>query len=132
MTLNEVYHLLEKRGICIVDFIGEQTPSLSVEGYIGIDIGKLSTMAEEKTCLMHEGGHCMTGSFYNIMSSLDIRGKHELAADKWAVKKLIPKNELEAAFIKGYTEPWQLAEHFEVTQAMIQRAYYIYYQLESK
>ncbi len=129
VTLNEVYQAVESHGIKILDFSTEEAPSLSVDGYIGIDVDKFATTAEEKVCLAHEAGHCETGSFYNIESSLDVRGKHELNADKWAVKKLIPKDELEKGFRDGDTEIWQIAERFDVTEDFVRKALYIHYSL---
>ncbi|MCD8322375.1 MAG: hypothetical protein LUC89_05765 [Oscillospiraceae bacterium] len=64
----------------------------------------------------------MTESFYNCYSSYDLRQRHENRADKWAIKKLIPKDELEEIVAEGVTEPWELAEHFGVTEDFIRKA----------
>lgn len=64
--------------------------------YIALDEQSLESTAEARCRLAHEAGHCITGSFYNLYAPLDRRSKHERQADKWAVKKLIPKVELEA------------------------------------
>ncbi len=42
------------------------------------------------------------------------------------MQELVPYNELTAAIDKGYTERWQLAELFGVTEEFINRAVYIY------
>ena len=39
---------------------------------------------------------------------------------------LIPADELKDAFIHGITEPWELAEYFNVTEDYIQKAYRYY------
>lgn len=77
---------------------------------------------EEKTALFHELGHCETGSFYNQFSPFEVQQKHETRADKWAIKKLIPKDELDEAVAAGYTQPWELAEYFDVTEEFIKKA----------
>lgn len=98
--------------------------------YIGIDPLEIKNTAELNTHIAHELGHCMTQSFYNIYSPFDIRQKHELTADKWAVKKLIPKDKLLDAMKMGYTQLWQIAEFFDVTEAFVKRAFYIYFELQ--
>lgn len=100
--------------------------SLSMNGncYIGID--KDCIGSEELARTAHELGHCETGAFYNRYSKHNVISKLEYKADKWAVQELVPYDELREAFEKGYTEKWQLAELFGVTEQLIERAVYIY------
>lgn len=98
----------------------------SPDGYVGIDVLKLNSYSEEKVCLAHELGHCITGSFYNIYSDLDIRQKHENTADKWAIKKLVPLDELREAINNGIDKTWELAEYFRVTEEFIEKAIFYY------
>jgi hypothetical protein len=104
--------------------------SLSTEvfekGFVALDYSLLFNHAEENTHLAHELGHCATGSFYKPYSKLDIRGRHEYRANKWAVHKLIPFAELQRAFSEGVVERWELAERFAVTEDFIETAVQIY------
>ena len=90
--------------------------------YIGLNPLMIDTTAEEKVLLAHELGHCMTGAFYNQYSKLDIREKHERRADKWAIKKLIPVDELKRAVKSGRESRYELAEYFNVTEDFMQKA----------
>ena len=83
-------------------------------------LSKWSTTA--KVHLAHEIGHCVCGAFYNPYSSFDIRQKHEHRADKWAIKKLIPVDELDEAVAAGHTELWDLADYFGVTEEFMKKA----------
>ncbi len=125
MELENLYDYACTRGINIdcYDFLCIPSVSLcSGEGYfIGINPFKLNSHSEEKVKLAHELGHCVTGSFYNRYSALDIRSKHERRADKWAIKKLIPINELKKA-CKICTNRYELSEHFGVTEDFMQKA----------
>lgn len=94
--------------------------------YIGINPLKLESRADELVALAHELGHCETGSFYNKYALLDIRAKHERRADKWAIKKLVPRDELINALSKGYIEIYELAEYFEVTEDFMRKALEFY------
>lgn len=127
MELLELYQLADAEHIPIYSFDLPQTQSLSLMNNDGscavaIDPFGLNSTKDEKIRLAHELGHCVTGSFYNRYSDFDIKAKSEYKADKWAIKKLIPKDELQAAFEQGYTEPWDLAEYFNVTEEFISKA----------
>lgn len=104
--------------------------SLSTEvfekGFVALDYSLLFNRAEENTHLAHELGHCVTGSFYNPYSKLDIRGRHEYRANKWAVHKLLPLAELQRAFSEGVMERWALAERFDVTEEFVETAVQVY------
>ena len=90
--------------------------------FIGMDLDLLFDNPRRRVHLAHELGHCKTGSFYNRWSAHDVRQKHESRADKWAIEKLIPENELNAAVARGCTAPWELAEYFGVTEAFVKKA----------
>lgn len=81
---------------------------------------------EDVVAIFHEIGHCETASFYNQYTSREIFQKHENRADRWAIKKLIPKDELDVAVSNGLTEPWQLADYFNVTEDFMKKAMCLY------
>ena len=83
---------------------------------IGIDPKQINSSADECVKLAHDIGHCVTDSFYNRYSPIDLRSKREYKADTWAIKKLIPFKKLKAIMMKGYEQPWELAEYFNVTE----------------
>ena len=89
--------------------------------YIGIS-EEIRETAELNVHLAHELGHCLTGSVYNMYAPLDNRAKHELRADRWAIKKLVPPAKLRTAIKKGIREVWELAEYFQVTEDYIIKA----------
>lgn len=131
MELLELYQLADENNISVYSFDLPQTLSMSVRETdgscaIAIDPFGLDSTKDEMIRLAHELGHCVTGSFYNRYSDLDIREKSEFSADKWAIKKLIPKDELQIAFKQGYTEPWDLAEYFNVTEEFVIKAFNYY------
>ena len=114
-----LYDLAEQEGIT-VDSLGlPKTESMSYMDsaggcHVGIDPAFIHTKNDELLKLSHELGHCMTGSFYNIYATCDIRGKHENRANRWVYRKLIPIDQLVLAVLNGYTEAWELAEYFSV------------------
>lgn len=134
--LLEVYRELHNNGVFLFEqplqFSNEETAAATVEcdGVFGIfvDASKLSTYAEEAVTVSHEAGHCMTGSTHKLNSPYDLIERHENRADRWAIEKLVPEDELVAATDFGYTEIWQLADYFNVTEDFMKKAvcYYTY------
>ncbi len=132
-SLHEIYHIADQKNIVVDCFALSSRESLSIMDedsacYIAIDPAKITSEADERTKISHELGHCITGAFYNQYSNYDCRQRHENRADKWAAKKLIPVDELDAAVANGYTELWELAEHFGVTEQFMRKAvcYYVH------
>ena len=126
-SLDGLYDLAENENIEVLAFSLPATGSVSMmwqngKCYIGIDPFCLETTSDECVRLAHELGHRVTGSFYNIHAACDVRAKHEYAADKWAIKKLVPEDELEEAVKHGFTESWELSEYFDVTVPFMQKA----------
>lgn len=128
MTNNplDLYAYAERRNIDVDWIPMRRATSLSVplgDGYaIALDPWKLGTLAQETVCLAHELGHCETGSFYNRYAALDVRQQHENRADKWAIRRLVPENALDAAMADGCDTIPALADRFDVTEAFMRKA----------
>lgn len=126
-TLKEFYRIADQQNITVDLFPLGKREALSVmeltgECYIAIDPKKLTGEADERNKLAHELGHCCTGAFYNRYSGYDCRQRQENRADKWAIRQLIPADDLDDAIALGCTEIWELAEHFQVSEAFIRKA----------
>ena len=130
MTLTNLYDIATRDNISVYSYDLGVYESLSLTDnnkcYIAIDPFKLKSEEEELVKLAHELGHCETGAFYNQYALCDIRAKHERRADNWAIKKLVPKNELIEA-CKYCTNRWELSQYFGVTEDFMQKAldYYL-------
>ena len=129
--LVELYDLAEAHGTKVYWFDLAAAESLSMplsDGTCAIAMNpwQLPTVAAEKIKLAHELGHCETGSFYNRWAALDLRQKHEYRANKWAIKKLLPEEELYRAYHEGYREPWDLAEYFDLPEEFVRQAMEFY------
>lgn len=125
--LLELYRMASEYGVTVDCFELGKREALSFmdtdgECYIAIDPFRLQSPQDERMKLAHEMGHCCTGSFYNQYATCDVRQKHENCANKWAIKKLIPAEDLDDAVANGYTDISSLAEYFEVTEDFMRMA----------
>ncbi|NLL92295.1 MAG: ImmA/IrrE family metallo-endopeptidase [Ruminococcaceae bacterium] len=126
--MDNLFEVAELNGIEVTYFNtpenGAQSATLNGNCYIALDYGLMWQRVNERVHLAHELGHCLTGSFYNIFSPFDLRSRHERRADKWAIKKLVPENELKE--LLSYMDKWEVAEHFEVTIDFLEKAIAFY------
>ena len=127
MTLAELYRHAEEQNIVVCRYKMAKAESVSMplsDGTcaIAIDPTKLTGTADETWKLAHELGHCETGSFYCRHTPFDERGRHERRAERWAIRKLLPFDDLNDAVSRGIREAWELAEHFELPEALIREA----------
>lgn len=129
--LTDIYRWFEKEGILLFDrqlpFSNEQSKAVTIQlrsgGSTGVfvDHGRIDTSAEEAVTLLHEGGHCATGTTHSLASPFDLIEKHEYKADKWAVQDAVSQEELNAARRAGYREIHELADYFNLTEPFMQK-----------
>ncbi|MDF2857248.1 MAG: hypothetical protein K0Q87_3099 [Neobacillus sp.] len=60
-------------------------------------------------------GYYIPREFYNYSDRLHI-SKIEYKAMRWAAEYLVPENDLLDVIGSGLYEPWELAEHFNITE----------------
>ena len=133
VTYSELCDIAESSDILMLSGKLHNAPSMAIcddgDCTIIFDYSKIDNTESRMVCTAHEIGHCETGSFYTP-KSLELRERMEYRANKWAIKKLIPKNELEQAIKEGNEEIWQLAEYFDITEDMVRFAYWVYFDIE--
>ena len=128
--LFQLYESMYQDGIKLFDYrlIEDKAATIKLYGKYAVflDTCKIDSIADEICTMAHEYGHCKTGSTHSVYSPFDLVCKHEYKADKWAVHEYIKFEEYQQAIQDGYTEVWQLADRFNVTEDFIRRADYIY------
>ena len=130
--MNDLFRIARKNHITVEYRALPLNGSISVQDdagdFILMDYSLIWAGAAERVHLAHELGHCCTGSFYNIYSPFDIRGRHERRADIWAIKKLVPKDELRRACEEIDTSETEIADRFCVTVDFLRKAIWYYSQ----
>ena len=127
MTADTLLQYAEDKGYKVDYLMLQYSMSLAIPfdgGCICIDPTKIETSSDELERLAHELGHCETNAFYSP-STWECFGRMERKAEKWAIKKLVPKNEL-IGELKDNRELWEIAEHFGVSQRFLIRAIEFY------
>lgn len=132
VTYSKLCDIAESSDILMLSGKLHNAPSMAIcdDGDCAVifDYSKIDNTALLMVCTAHEIGHCETGSFYT-QKSLELRERMEYRANKWAIKNLIPKNEMEQAIKEGNEEVWQLAEYFDITEDMVRFAFWVYFDI---
>lgn len=123
----QIYREAEEQGIQVHFLKLEALCALSVPGHIGIDPEKCPTTADESTVAAHELGHGCTGAYYTAGSSTQERQRSENMAERYAIRRYLPREALLRAIRSGMTEYWQLAEHFGFTEEFVRKAVCLYF-----
>ena len=63
-------------------------------------------------------------------SKFETIGRCEARVFRWQVKNMLPYEELEQAIKKGYTESWELAEYFDLSEEFVRKAVEYYKDIE--
>lgn len=123
----ELYKIADQIGIEVFFGFFPASKGICCDGFIALDYDM--TDPEETVCFGHELGHCVTGAFYPVDAPLLDRRRAERKAEIWAIKKLVPVDELERA-LKVCQYYCDLAEYFGVTEEFIRKACQYYEESE--
>jgi hypothetical protein len=122
MTLDDLYARAAGDGVSVYDFRMRETRAMSLpSGHVALDRRRLGGSRAEKAALAHELGHVERGAFYNVLTPLETRERCEYKANKRSFEILVPRAELRAVMESGMTEPYELAEYFDVPEPFICR-----------
>lgn len=128
--IDEIYEKIAREGILLFNYAECDVPAAIVRcrSLTGIYVNDrlLPTKAEEKRAVMHEYAHYKTGACHAPGASELTVARDEYRANKYAVHELLPFRELCEAFASGYTEPYELAEYFELPEDFVHTAIYMY------
>ncbi len=126
VELSTLYEDLRKQQVTLYPYdVGNEksvTVELNNKFAIFLDPFRVDSLQEMKLILAHEIGHCATGCTHKVCSPLDIVQRHEYKANRWAIERYLPFDDLNHAVKQGYTEPWQLADYFDLPESFVCRA----------
>ena len=115
-----------ERGIDVFYDAIPETVAMAVPGALCLDWSLLASDAARAVCLAHELGHVETGAFYSRGAPELDRRRAELRARRWAIRRLLPREDLLSALRAGVTSPWDLADRFSLPEPLIREALSLY------
>ncbi|MEE0801077.1 MAG: hypothetical protein U0L91_07340 [Gemmiger sp.] len=124
--LSDFYDYCKQNQVDVIPFNRLPTPAMTVRDggryAVGLNMQRIRTTRLLRTAAMHENGHLRTGALHKVVSPYQIVAQAEHKADADSFRQYLPPEELQAAMRAGYTEPWQLAEYFDLEESYIRKA----------
>jgi hypothetical protein len=87
-----------------------------------LDFTKIRSTRYLRGVCCHELGHVATGALHKVDSPYELAERSEYRANRWCAQHYLTQEDFREAFQAGYTEPWQLAEFFDMPERDVRSA----------
>ena len=118
--LADFYDYCRKNRVDVIPFSGVPAPGATVRDgehlAVFLDFTKITTLQLLRGVCCHEMGHMATGALHKISSPYELVERSEYRANRYVAQTFLTADAFRTAFAAGYTEPWQLAEYFDLPE----------------
>lgn len=125
--LSYFFSYCNRNDILIIPYTGMPAAGATVRRLVGL--WYLSGLLKDTNWpsipgdLRHELGHASTGALHKVDSPFETVERSEYRANRWSAENFLTAEDFKQAFANGYTEPWELAEYFDLPEADVLRAF---------
>ncbi len=127
-----MFELLDFYGYCkgkdidVIPYDGCPKPGATIRAgdwyAIFLDFTQIQSTRFFRGICYHELGHAATGALHKVDSPYETVERSEYRAKRWSAEHFLRAEDFQEAFAAGYTEPWQLAEYFDLPEQDIKNA----------
>ena len=125
--LSDFYGYCKNNDVDIIAYNGCPQPGATIRDRgnyaIFLEFTKIASTRLLRGICYHELGHAAAGALHKADSPYELAERSEYRANRWAAQHYLTEAEFREAFLCGVTEPWQLAEYFDLPQREIESAY---------
>ena len=118
--ISDFYHYCKQNQVDVISYDGCPKPGATIReaGFYAVflDFTKIRSTRLLRGVCCHELGHAATGALHKVDSPYELVERSEYRANRWAAERYLTDQDFRAAFSEGYTEPWQLAEYFDMPE----------------
>ena len=122
----DFYHYCKTHQVDVIPYDGcpKEGATIRDQGFYGVflDFTKIKSTRLLRGVCYHELGHVATGALHKVDSPFELAERSEYRANRWSAQHYLTEAEFREAFSYGFTEPWQLAEYFDLPQRDIEKA----------
>lgn len=124
--LSDFYTHCRSNDIDIIPYAGSPSPGATVRDgstyAIFLDFTQIRSPRLLRGVCVHEMGHASTGALHKVSSPFDLVERSEYRAQRWAAETYLTEADFREAFAAGITEPWELAEYFDLPEDDVKAA----------
>ena len=124
--LSDFYDRCRKSRIDVIPYCGAPSPGITMRDQgqyaVFLDFTKIRTTRLLRGVCCHELGHASTGALHKVSSPFELVERSEYRANRWVAQHHLTVQDFREAFAAGYTEPWQLAEYFDLPEKDVKNA----------
>ena len=118
--LSQFYDFCRQNRVDVIPYDGAPAPGTTIKDReltaVFLDFSQIKSTRLLRGVCCHELGHAATGALHKVGSPYELVERSEYRANRWAAQHYLPAEDFRAAFAAGYTEPWQLAEYFDMPE----------------
>jgi len=124
--LANFYNHCRKHRVDVIPYAGAPSPGTTIrdQGFYAVflDFTKIRSTRLLRGICCHELGHVATGALHKVDSPFELVERSEYRANRYMAQTFLTEEAFREAFTSGYTEPWQLAEYFDMPETDIKNA----------
>ena len=124
--LSHFYDYCKKNNVDVIPYMGMPSQGATIRDgsdmAIFLDFSRIRTTRQLRGTCLHEQGHTATGALHKVSSPYETVERSEYRANRWAAEHYLTVQDFCEAFAVGYSEPWQLAEYFDLPEQDIKKA----------
>ena len=124
--LSDFYGFCRANQVDVIPFAGCPCPGATVRDgiYMAVflDFTQIRSTRLLRGVCCHEMGHVATGALHKVDSPFELAERSEYRANRWCAQHYLSQEDFREAFEAGYTEPWQLAEFFDMPERDVRSA----------
>lgn len=124
--LSDFIEYCRAHDVDIIPYAGAPTPGATLRDQdyyaVFLDFTKIPTTRMLRGVCYHELGHAATGALHRVDSPYELVERSEYRANRWVAETFLTEKAFQAAFARGYTELWQLAEYFDLPESEVSAA----------
>ena len=124
--LSQFYEYCRKNRVEVIPFSGIPHPGATIRDGsrygVFLDFTQIQTTRLLRGVCCHEMAHVATGALHKVSSPYELVERSEYRANRWAAQRFLTAEDFREAFRSGYTQPWQLAEYFDLPEQDVKNA----------
>ena len=124
--LSQFYEYCRRNRVDVIPFAGIPQPGATVRDgshyAVFLDFTQIQSTRLLRGVCAHEMAHTATGALHKVSSPYELVERSEYRANRWFAQHCLTADDFQEAFAAGYTEPWQLAEYFDLPERDVKSA----------